>query len=109
MELWNEPVPAGCESCPGCSGVGRNPGPGRNPEAAHSPGAEDAPPLHGWRLAGASAGIFLFPILTAAVGAGLAGPGGPAQLAGGILGLAAGIAAAAVTARRLRWTTEVRT
>ena len=93
MSWNNDPTtPAECAGCSGCSRV------------ELPPGAENAPLLTGWRLAGASAGIFLFPILTAAVGAGLAGAGGAAQLVGGVLGLTAGIAAAAMTARRLRRT-----
>jgi hypothetical protein len=90
--IWNHDstIPAECTGCPGCSRV------------PYPPGGEEAPSLTGWRLAGLSAVIFLLPILTAAAGAGLAGTGGTAQLFGGLLGLAAGIAAARAITRRLR-------
>jgi hypothetical protein len=93
--IWNDDpttLPAECAGCTGCSRVG------------YPTGGEQAPLITGWRLAGLSVVIFLLPILTAAVGAGLAGSGGVAQLTGGLLGLAAGITAARVTTGWIRRT-----
>ena len=56
----------------------------------------------GWRLVAAAAGIFLLPLALAVGGAALAGPGGAAQLLGAIVGLAAGVGAAAIVGKILR-------
>ncbi len=95
MHLSSDPLPPACAGCPGC------------PEQDTPDGPAAPLPVTGWRLAGWSAGIFLFPILTAAVGAGLAGDGGLAQLLGAGLGFALGGAGAMAVGRRQQRTSEV--
>ena len=58
--------------------------------------------LGGWRFAAAAAGIFLLPLALAVAGAALGGRGGAGQLLGAIVGLAAGVAGAAIVGKILR-------
>ena len=66
-------------------------------EPAYVPGG-----LRGWRLVGSAAGIFLLPLALAVGGAALGGRGGAGQLLGAIVGLAAGVAGAAIVGKILR-------
>ncbi len=90
------PAQASAPACPGtCTTCG----------AARSDRAETPPELAGWRFGWAAAGVFLVPLATAWLGAWRGGEDMTKQALGGVAGLAAGGALAAVgyrAARRLR-------
>ena len=74
-------------NCGGCAAAA--------PETGHP-----APELAGWRFAGWSAAVFLFPLLLAIVGALAAGPGQSRQVGGAAAGLLAGALIARLFAHR---------
>ncbi len=62
--------------------------------------------MPGWRLAMASVGLFLAPILLAIAGATCCGDGEGVQLLGAVAGLGAGMTGAVVVGRLLRGSTN---
>jgi len=89
--MHQEPLRIGCPGCTGCSADDCPPEQDRDPELPS-----------GWGLALAWVGVGLGPVFLAIAASAWAGQDQGAQLAAGLAGLAVGMIASVVVARRLR-------
>ncbi|MBW2735897.1 MAG: hypothetical protein JRH20_26215 [Deltaproteobacteria bacterium] len=83
MGLESNACADGCDGCPIAAAVPKKKG-----------------PYAGWRLGVASLGYFIFPIISAFIGARVGAPDHGTQALGALIGLAAGMTAAALVAKR---------